>query len=195
MIHFSGMCCNWCQTCFLQICANNQTGAKTRLRGSSEMYILQMWRLVSNKEVFLHRLQTILHHSWEAHTELKMFAFHYFHRRRIATADLKASSHLGKSQPSASSFGVWALSFWLWSSSGWVTPLAVKDESRTYGLVAFLSYWWNVIWQKVRVSGFCWKKQKYVFNKGGCGKKQDCHKLQTDYIPRELLAHFVWDDW
>ena len=121
--------------------------------------------------------------------------FYYFHRRRIATADLKASSHLGKSQPSASSFGVWALSFWLWSSSGWVIPLAVKDESRTYGLVAFLSYWWNVIWQKVRVSGFCWKSKKYVFDKGGCGKKQDCHKLQTDYIPKELLALFVWDCW
>ena len=136
-----------------------------------------------------------LHHTWEAHTELKMFAFHYFDRRRIATADLKASSHLGKSQPSASSFEVWALSFWLWSSSGWVIPLAVKDESRTYGLVAFLSYWWNVIWQKVRVSGFCWKSKKYVFDKGGCGKKQDCHKLQTDYIPKELLTHFVWDGW
>ena len=123
--------------------------------------------------MFLQRPQTILHQTWEAHTELKMFAFHYFDRQRIATADLKASSHLGKSQPSASSFGVWALSFWLWSSSGWVIPLAVKDESRTYGLVAFLSYWWNVIWQKVRVSGFCWKSKKYVFDiKGRCGKSR-----------------------
>ena len=120
--------------------------------GSSEMQ--RLWRLFLSpkgwnvfyngcRKLFLH-----WHHTWKAKNNISTPNSKYL----LQFLQIRLWPKISKLPPTCSCFQLWAsgfelsaeLSFRLWASSGWVSPLAI-DASRTYGLVVLLLFWgWPV---------------------------------------------------
>ena len=137
---------------FTEVCANKRFCANIRLRrelwDATALKIFlspKGWNVFYNgcRKLFLH-----WHHTWKAKNNISTPNSKYL----LHFLQIRLWPKISKLPPTCSCFQLWAsgfelsaeLSFRLWASNGWVSPLAI-DASRTYGLVVLLSFWgWPV---------------------------------------------------